>query len=64
MTLKEVLPFCFPAPAVNLKTFGEMFDVKLCDFQIGQVVTYQTQGATEMDPHTIDCEVGTLLNLL
>jgi hypothetical protein len=64
MTLKELLPFCFPAQAMNLKPLAEMFDVKLCDFQIGHVVTYQTQRATEMDPHTIDCEVGTLLHLL
>jgi hypothetical protein len=32
-----------------LKPLAEMFDVKLYDFQIGHVVTYQTQRATEMD---------------
>ena len=35
-----------------------------CVFEIGGVVAYQTQRAVEMDPHTIDCEVGTLLHLL
>jgi hypothetical protein len=64
MTLNEVLPFCIPAQAMNLKPLAEMFDVKLCVFQIGRVVAYQTQRAAETDPHTIDCEVGTLLHLL
>ena len=64
MTLREVLPFCFPAEAVNLKPLAERFDVKVCDFHIWHVVAYQTERATKMDPHTIDCELGTLLYLL
>lgn len=64
MTPREVLPFCFPAQAMNLKPLAEMFDVKLCDFNIGHVVAYQTQRALQMDAHTIDCEVGTLLHVL
>jgi hypothetical protein len=64
MTLAEVLQFCGPAQAMNLKPLAEMFDVKLCDFHIGHIVTFQTRRATEMDQHTTDCEVGTLLHLL
>jgi hypothetical protein len=38
--------------------------VKLGEFHIGHIVTYQSQRAKEADSHTIDCELGTLLHLL
>lgn len=64
MKLAEVLPFCGPTQAMNLKPLAEMFGVKLVDFHIGHFVTYQNRRGNEVDLLTIDCEVGTLLHLL
>jgi hypothetical protein len=49
---------------MNLKPLAEMFGVKVADLHIGHIVTYQNQRGREVDSHTIDCEVGTLLHLL
>jgi hypothetical protein len=64
MTVKEALPFCFPAQAMSVAPWAEMFNIRLCDFQIAQIVTYQTERSLQADLHTVNCEVSIFLDLL
>lgn len=64
MTVSDALPFCSPAKSRNLKPLAETFGIKLCEFHIGHIRTYQDERITKVDPYTIDCEVEALLTLL
>lgn len=64
MTVREALPFCFPAQAVSLAPWAELFSIRLRDFQIGHIVTYQEERSVQVDLHTVNCEVSALLDLL
>lgn len=64
MTVKEALQFCSPDQQINLAHWAESFGLKLREFHIGHIKTYESERQDEADLHTINCEVGTLLILL
>ena len=64
MTVQEALQFCSPAQQVNLKYWAESFRVKLCEFHIGHIKTYEDDRRREVSLQVVNTEVSTLLGLL
>jgi hypothetical protein len=43
MTVREALRFCSPAQQMNLRHWAESFGLKLCEFHIGHIKTYESE---------------------
>lgn len=64
MTVREALRFCSPAQQMNLRHWGESFGLKLCEFHIGHIKTYESERQREASLQVVNSEVSTLLSLL
>jgi hypothetical protein len=64
MTVREALRFCSSAQQMNLRHWAESFGLKLCDFHIGHIKTYESERQREASLQAINSEVSTLLSLL
>jgi hypothetical protein len=59
MTVREALQFCSPA-----QHWAESFVLKLRDFHIGHIKTYESERQCEASLQVVNSEVSTLLSLL
>jgi len=64
MTIGEALRFCSPAQQMNLRHWAESFGLKLCEFHIGHIKTYESERQREASLQVVNSEVSTLLSLL
>ena len=64
MTVKEALQLCAPAQQANLTQWSERFDIKLRDFHIGHIKTYEKERLREVNLHVVNSEVDSLLRLI
>jgi hypothetical protein len=64
MTVREALRFCSPAQQMNLRHWAESFGLKLCEFHIGHIKTYESERQREASLQVVNAEVSTLLSLL
>jgi hypothetical protein len=64
MTVKEALELCTPVQRTNLALWSERFDIKLREFHIGHVKTYEKERLREVNLHVVNAEVDTLLRLV
>jgi hypothetical protein len=64
MTVKDALEFCSPAQQRNLSRWSEKFAVKLREFHIGHIRTYENDRLREVDLHVVNAEVDSLLRLV
>lgn len=64
MTVREALQLCAPAQRANLTQWSERFDIKLRDFHIGHIKTYEKERLREVNLHVVNAEVDSLLRLI
>ena len=64
MTIQEAATHWRDSKSSYLKRWGETFGIRLMDFHVGHVITYQAERAKEVATQTIDLEVDALLTLL
>lgn len=64
MTVREALQFRSPVEQISLSRWSEWFDIRLREFHLGHIRTYETDRLREVDRHTVNCEVSTLLGLV
>ena len=64
MTVKDALQFCTPAQRDNLIQWSERFAIKLREFHIGHIKTYEKERLREVNLHVVNAEVDTLLRLV
>lgn len=64
MTVSQALQFCSPAQQMNLKYWAESFGLKLGEFHIGHIKTYESERLREASLQAVNAEVSTLLGLL
>lgn len=64
MTVREAMQFCSPAQQMNLQHWTESFGLKLREFHIGHIKTYESERQGEAPLQVVNSEVSTLLSLL
>ena len=64
MTIQEAATHWHHPKSAYLKRWGEIFGIRLIDFHVGHVITYQTERGKEVVAATIHLEVDALLTLL
>jgi hypothetical protein len=64
MTIKDALHFCSPAQQMNLRHWAASFGLRLCEFHIGHIKTYENERQHEVSLQVVNSEVSTLLSLL
>ena len=64
MTVSEALQFCSPAQQINLQYWANSFGVKLGEFHLGHIKTYESERLREASLQMVNAEVSTLLSLL
>jgi hypothetical protein len=64
MTVKDALEHCSPAQRKQLSRWSETFAVKLREFHIGHIRTYEKDRLREVNLHVVNAEVDALLRLV
>jgi len=64
MTVKDALEYCSPGQRRHLLRWSERFTVKLRDFHIGHIRTYEKDRLREVDLNIVNAEVDSLLRLV
>jgi len=64
MTVKDALEYCSSAQRRNLLRWSDRFPVKLRDFHIGHIRTYEKDRLREVDLNIVNAEVDSLLRLV
>lgn len=64
MTVSDALQFCSPAQQMNLKYWADSFGLRLGEFHIGHIKTYESERLRDASLQVVNAEVSTLLSLL
>ena len=64
MTVREALPLLSPAEQVSLNVWAEEFGIKLREFHLGHIKTYEEQRLQVASREVVNAEVSVLLSLL
>jgi hypothetical protein len=64
MTVRDALPFLSPAQQINLGSWAEEFGIRLREFHIGHIKTYESLRLGAASRELVNAEVSTLLDLL
>jgi len=64
MTVRDALEFCPPVQRKNLSRWAEKFGIKLREFHLGHIKTYENDRLREVDLNIVNAEVDSLLRLV
>jgi hypothetical protein len=64
MTVRDAFEYCTPAQRKNLAHWADKYRLKLREFQLGHIRTYETDRLREVNLHVVNTEVDSLLRLV